>query len=108
MFALTIYAGITMVSNAMFYSGKALDVRYRAPFGVMILVILGFVLVSSDPPVALFGLFVAYALSGYVFWVWQKIVLPKKKLQICFLTIDSNLCILECMNTSLSLLLLLD
>ena len=79
MFALTIYAGITMVSNAMFYSGKALDVRYRAPFGVMILVILGFVLVSSDPPVALFGLFVAYALSGYIFWVWQKISLPKGK-----------------------------
>ena len=77
MFALTIYAGITMVSNAMFYSGKALDVRYRAPFGVMILVIIGFVLVSSDPPVALFGLFVAYALSGYAFWVWQKISLLK-------------------------------
>ncbi|MEO0048310.1 MAG: CDP-diacylglycerol-serine O-phosphatidyltransferase [Pseudomonadota bacterium] len=79
MFVLTIYAGITMVSNALFYSGKALDVRYRAPFGVMILVILGFVLVSSDPPVALFGLFVAYALSGYVFWLWQKIFLRKKK-----------------------------
>jgi CDP-diacylglycerol--serine O-phosphatidyltransferase len=79
MFVLTIYAGITMVSNALFYSGKALDVRYRAPFGVMILVILGFVLISSDPPVALFGLFVAYALSGYVFWVWQKIFLRKKK-----------------------------
>jgi CDP-diacylglycerol--serine O-phosphatidyltransferase len=79
MFVLTIYAGITMVSNAMFYSGKALDVRYRAPFGVMILIILGFVLISSDPPVALFGLFVAYAISGYVFWVWQKIVLRKKK-----------------------------
>jgi CDP-diacylglycerol--serine O-phosphatidyltransferase len=79
MFVLTIYAGITMVSNALFYSGKALDVRYRAPFGVMILVILGFVLVSSDPPVALFGLFVAYALSGYVFWLWQKIFLRNKK-----------------------------
>jgi CDP-diacylglycerol--serine O-phosphatidyltransferase len=79
MFVLTIYAGITMVSNAMFYSGKALDVRYRAPFGVMILVIIGFILVSSDPPVALFGLFVAYAISGYVFWVWQKIGLRKKK-----------------------------
>ncbi|MEY3950964.1 MAG: hypothetical protein RJB21_723 [Pseudomonadota bacterium] len=79
MFVLTIYAGITMVSNAMFYSGKALDVRYRAPFGVMILVIVGFILVSTDPPVALFGLFVAYALSGYVFWVWQKIFLRKKK-----------------------------
>jgi CDP-diacylglycerol--serine O-phosphatidyltransferase len=68
-----------MVSNVLFYSGKALDVRYRAPFGVMILIILGFVLVSSDPPVALFGLFVAYASSGYVFWVWQKIFLRKKK-----------------------------
>jgi CDP-diacylglycerol--serine O-phosphatidyltransferase len=79
MFVLTIYAGITMVSNALFYSGKALDVRYRAPFGVMILVILGFVLISSDPPVALFGLFVAYALSGYVFWLWQKIFLRQKK-----------------------------
>jgi len=77
MFVLTIYAGITMVSNAMFYSGKALDVRYRAPFGVMILVILGFVLISSDPPVALFGLFVAYALSGYVFWVWQRVFTKK-------------------------------
>jgi UDP-N-acetylmuramyl pentapeptide synthase len=70
--------GRHMVSNALFYSGKALDVRYRAPFGVMILIILGFVLVSSDPPVALFGLFVAYALSGYVFWLWQKIFLRKK------------------------------
>ena len=79
MFVLTIYAGITMVSNAMFYSGKALDVRYRAPFGVMILVIIGFILVSSDPPVALFGLFVAYAISGYVFWVWQQLGLRKKK-----------------------------
>jgi CDP-diacylglycerol--serine O-phosphatidyltransferase len=43
------------------------------------LVILGFVLISSDPPVALFGLFVAYALSGYVFWLWQKIFLRQKK-----------------------------
>jgi CDP-diacylglycerol--serine O-phosphatidyltransferase len=78
-FALTTYAGITMVSNALFYSGKALDVRYRAPFGVMILVILGFVLVSSDPPVALFGLFIIYALSGYIFWIWQRFFSPKKK-----------------------------
>jgi CDP-diacylglycerol---serine O-phosphatidyltransferase len=78
-FALTTYAGITMVSNALFYSGKALDVRYRAPFGVMILVILGFVLISSDPPVALFGLFIVYALSGYAFWIWQRVFSPKKK-----------------------------
>lgn len=78
MFTLTIYAGVTMVSNAMFYSGKALDVRYRASFGMMVMVIVGFVLVSSDPPVALFGLFVVYALSGYVLWIWQNLFKRRK------------------------------
>jgi len=29
------------------------------------------VVVSTDPPVALFGLFVAYAISGYVLWAWR-------------------------------------
>jgi len=70
-FVLTIYAGVTMVSNAPFYSGKALDVRHRVPFGVILLVVVAFVLVSSDPPLMLFGLFVLYGLSGYVFWGYQ-------------------------------------
>ena len=70
-FGLTLYAGLSMVSNAPFYSGKALDVRHRVPFGVMVLVLVLFVVVSSDPPVALFGLFVAYAVSGYLLWGWR-------------------------------------
>ena len=67
-FALTIYAGVTMVSNAPFYSGKALDVRYRVPFAGVLLIVVAFVLVSSDPPVMLFCLFVLYGLSGYIWW----------------------------------------
>lgn len=67
-FALTLYAGVTMVSNAPFYSGKALDVQYRVPFGVILLVVVAFVLVSSNPPIVLFGLFVLYGISGYVCW----------------------------------------
>ena len=70
-FGLTLYAGLSMVSNAPFYSGKALDVRHRVPFGVMVLVLVLFVVVSSDPPVALFGLFVGYAVSGYLLWGWR-------------------------------------
>jgi CDP-diacylglycerol---serine O-phosphatidyltransferase len=70
-FGLTIYAGVTMVSNAPFYSGKALDVRHRVPFAAILLVVVAFVLVSSDPPLMLFGLFVLYGLSGYVFWAWR-------------------------------------
>jgi len=67
-FFIAVYAGLTMVSNARFYSGKALDVRYRVPFGVMVLMILTFVLISSNPPLTLFGLFVVYSISGYVIW----------------------------------------
>ena len=71
-FFITIYAGLTMVSNARFYSGKALDIRYRVPFGVMVLMILTFVLISSNPPLPLFGIFVIYAISGYVIWGWER------------------------------------
>src|ERR1700756_1977019 len=42
-FGITLYAGLSMVSNAPFYSGKALDVRHRVPFGVMVLVLVLFV-----------------------------------------------------------------
>lgn len=72
-FFLAVYAGLTMVSNARFYSGKALDVRYRVPFGVMVLLILTFVLISSNPPLTLFGLFVIYSISGYVIWAWERL-----------------------------------
>ena len=71
-FFIAVYAGLTMVSNARFYSGKALDVRYRVPFGVMVLMILTFVLISSNPPLSLFGIFVIYAISGYVIWGWER------------------------------------
>lgn len=67
-FALTLYSGMTMVSNAPFYSGKALDVRHRVPFGVILLVVIAFVLISSDPPIVLFCLFILYGFSGYVYW----------------------------------------
>jgi CDP-diacylglycerol--serine O-phosphatidyltransferase len=80
-FFLTIYAGITMVSNVLFYSGKALDIRYNVSFGVMVMLILIFVVVSTYPPLTIFGFFLLYALSGYVFWVWKKIK-PSKNHQI--------------------------
>jgi CDP-diacylglycerol--serine O-phosphatidyltransferase len=70
-FILTVYAGVSMVSNAPFYSGKALNVRYRVPFTAILLVVAALVLVSFDPPLMLFTLFVLYGLSGYVFWLYN-------------------------------------
>jgi CDP-diacylglycerol--serine O-phosphatidyltransferase len=69
---LTLYAGITMVSNVPFYSFKDINLRRSVPFTVIFLIVLGFVLISFDPPIVLFLMFVAYGLSGYVHWVWKK------------------------------------
>ncbi|NLD70415.1 MAG: CDP-diacylglycerol--serine O-phosphatidyltransferase [Limnobacter sp.] len=71
-FVLTIYAGLTMVSNVPFYSFKDINLRRSVPFVFALGVVLLFVLVSSDPPVVLFTLFLAYGLSGYVLWFWRR------------------------------------
>jgi CDP-diacylglycerol--serine O-phosphatidyltransferase len=70
-FVLTVYAGITMVSSAPFYSFKDINLRRSVPFVFVIGIVLLFVLVSSDPPVVLFSLFLAYGVSGYVTWLWR-------------------------------------
>ena len=65
-FALTIFAGITMVSNIRYYSGKSINLRKSVPFIFVAGIALAFALVSSYPPGVLFALFLCYALSGYV------------------------------------------
>jgi len=68
---LTVYAGLTMVSNAPFYSGKDINLKKSVPFIVVLAMMLFFVVVSSDPPVVLFCIFLLYGLSGYVVWLWR-------------------------------------
>jgi len=63
---LTIFAGVSMVSNVLFWSGKSINLRKSVPFIVLIALVLAFALISSYPPGILFGLFLAYAASGYV------------------------------------------
>jgi len=70
-FAITMYAGVTMVSNAPFYSGKSFALGRSVPFWSILMLVTVFVFVSSDPPVVLFGLFVIYGLSGWVLWMWR-------------------------------------
>ena len=67
----TVYAGLTMVSNAPFYSFKSFNLRRSVPFIALLAIILVFVLVSSDPPLVLFCLFVLYGLSGYGVMAWR-------------------------------------
>ena len=62
--ALTVFAGLSMVSNLRFYSFKGFNMRKSVPFIVIFLVALFFILISSYPPGVLFLLFLAYSLSG--------------------------------------------
>jgi CDP-diacylglycerol--serine O-phosphatidyltransferase len=68
---ITLYGGLTMVSNVPFYSFKDINLRKSVPFIVAFLIVLGFVAVSSDPPKFFFGMFVTYGLSGYVIYAWR-------------------------------------
>ena len=69
--AVTLYAGLTMVTNVPFYSFKDVNFRKSVPFIVIFLIALGFAAVSTDPPKWLFGVFVAYGLSGYGVYFWR-------------------------------------
>ena len=68
---ITLYAGLTMVTNVPFYSFKEINFRKSVPFIAIFLIVLVFVLISSDPPKVLFGMFVLYGLSGYVVYFWR-------------------------------------
>ena len=63
---LVIFAGISMVSSIPFYSFKTLNLRRSVPFIFIVAIAIAFAVISYDTPMALFGVFVAYALSGYV------------------------------------------
>ena len=66
MFAVTLFAGLTMVSNIPFYSFKEYGGKRSVPFTILVLLVLGIAFVNIEPPTVLFAVFVAYALSGYV------------------------------------------
>lgn len=62
----TVVTGLLMVSNFRFYSFKEIDFRYRVPFIVIVALVLGFALISLNPPLVLFLTFLVYAGSGPV------------------------------------------
>jgi CDP-diacylglycerol---serine O-phosphatidyltransferase len=63
----TVFAGLSMVSNIRYHSFKHFNVKDRVSFVAVIAVVLIFVLVSLDPPQVLFVIFLAYSLSGPLF-----------------------------------------
>ncbi len=81
-FVLTVYAGLTMISTAPFFSGKSMlkrkegDVGKKPPVWLLLTLVLTFAIIALDPAIMLFLLFVIYALSGWVvFFVrWKRAI----------------------------------
>ncbi len=71
-FGVTLFAGLSMVTNAPFYSFKVVGGRRTVPFIVLVAIALGIALIALDPPRVLFALFCAYGLSGYVVYGWRR------------------------------------
>lgn len=68
--ALTLIAGITMVSNVKYYSFKAINLKKSVPFVAVIAIVVFVALISYQPATVLFGGFVAYLVSGYAVSLW--------------------------------------
>ncbi|MDP3422279.1 MAG: CDP-diacylglycerol--serine O-phosphatidyltransferase [Burkholderiaceae bacterium] len=71
-FGITLYAGLSMVTNVPFYSFKDLHLKKSVPFAVIVLIALVIAIINIDPPTVLFGVFVAYGLSGYGVYAWLR------------------------------------
>jgi CDP-diacylglycerol--serine O-phosphatidyltransferase len=67
----TLFAGLTMVSNLKYYSGKSINLKKSVPFLAIFLIAVFLALLSYQPPIVLFAAFVAYAISGYVVSAWM-------------------------------------
>jgi len=69
--AVTVFAGLTMVSNVKYWSFKTFNLKKSVPFLTLLLIVAILAALSYQPPHVLFGAFVAYALSGYVSTAWM-------------------------------------
>ena len=71
-FAITLYAGLTMVTNVPFYSFKDVNLRKTVPFIAVVAIPLALAVITIHPPIVLFGVFVCYGVSGYCVYAWRK------------------------------------
>jgi CDP-diacylglycerol---serine O-phosphatidyltransferase len=71
-FGITLFAGLTMVTNVPFYSFKDVSFRRSVPFVFIVAIALGIALINIHPPGAVFILFLLYGLSGYGMYIWRR------------------------------------
>jgi CDP-diacylglycerol---serine O-phosphatidyltransferase len=71
-FCVTLYAGLTMVTNVPFYSFKDISFKRSVPFISIVAIALAIAVVNIAPPLVLFVAFCIYGLSGYAVYGYKR------------------------------------
>jgi CDP-diacylglycerol---serine O-phosphatidyltransferase len=71
-FGVTLYAGLSMVTNAPFYSFKDVSFKRSVPFVVIVAIAMAIAVINIHPPIVLFALFCLYGMSGYAVYAYKK------------------------------------
>jgi CDP-diacylglycerol---serine O-phosphatidyltransferase len=71
-FGMTLFAGLTMVTNVPFYSFKDVGLKRSVPFVVIVAFALAIAVINIHPPLVLFAIFCAYGLSGYGMYIYRR------------------------------------
>ncbi|RUO80897.1 CDP-diacylglycerol--serine O-phosphatidyltransferase [Idiomarina tyrosinivorans] len=66
---ITVCAGLLMVSNFRYHSFKDVNWKERVSFLVILIIVLAFVIVATEPALVLFAIFFLYTLSGPILTV---------------------------------------
>lgn len=70
---ITAIAGLLMVSNFKYPSFKELDMRGKVPFVVILSAVMGFVVITIDPPRILFAMALTFAFSAPLMVLYKAI-----------------------------------
>ncbi|EAR61372.1 CDP-diacylglycerol--serine O-phosphatidyltransferase [Neptuniibacter caesariensis] len=74
-YAIALYValvGVLMVSNVLYYSFKDVSLKEKVPFLILAGIVLAVGVISIDPAVFLWLLFLVYAISGPALWLMRK------------------------------------
>lgn len=67
--AITLFAGLTMVSNVPFYSFKDNNLRKPVPYAAIVLIAVALICVALAPAKMIFAIVATFSLSGYVIFI---------------------------------------
>lgn len=70
--AVTLFAGLSMVAPVRFWSFKEINSRSQVPLFVLLLMMAALLVLAFELSLSVFVLSLAYCLSGYVMWWWQR------------------------------------